>query len=67
MEAVLFAVLTFAIQVFSSSARLRMQAEAIQARLQGESPDAQSPALSHGPSPLEDEMARPLVITPSLL
>ena len=51
-----FALLTLAIQVFSSSAGLRMRAEAIQARLQGEPPDALG--LAFGPSPLEDEMVR---------
>ena len=63
VEAVVFALLTLAIQVFSSSAGLRMRAEAIQARLQGEPPDALGLASSLGPSPLEDEMVRYLVIT----
>ena len=58
VEAVVFALLTLAIQVFSSSAGLRMRAEAIQARLQGEPPDALGLASSLGPSPLEDEMVR---------
>ena len=61
VEAVAFALLTLAIQAFSSSARLRMYFEALSARLQGEPPDALGLASSHGPSPLEDledEMVR---------